>query len=136
MPARPASGAAGPEVIVDGMQRFAPNTSFQHCYDRPPREYFDAHGCVTYRIDNWSYRADFTIEKPSDTYRVVEQPMVGGSGFVVNALASSVAELYTQRNQRFRQAQSERNAAIGSTFKARRTGTMHASRQTPSMTSA
>lgn len=62
----------GPEVIVDGLQRFEPLTSFQHCYDGARREYLDAAGCVTYHINNWGYRgADFSLDKPPDVYRVV-----------------------------------------------------------------
>lgn len=62
----------GPEVVVDGMQRFKPDSTFQHCYDGRPQPYFDADGCVSYGINNWGYRGpDFSIEKAPNTYRVV-----------------------------------------------------------------
>jgi hypothetical protein len=62
----------GPEVMVKGVHRFEPNTVFAHCYSGTPQEFFDADGCVTYRINLWGYRgSDFAGEKRADTFRIV-----------------------------------------------------------------
>jgi lysophospholipase L1-like esterase len=61
----------GPEVMVGQTHRFQPGERFQHCYSSA-RPYFDASGCVTYRINQWGYRgADFARAKPPGVYRIV-----------------------------------------------------------------
>lgn len=62
----------GPEIVVNGVQRFEPSTSFQHCYSGAKRDWFDANGCVTYRLNSQGYRGhEFQIDKPPATYRIV-----------------------------------------------------------------
>jgi lysophospholipase L1-like esterase len=62
----------GPEVMVENVHRFEPNTTFEHCYSGRRRDYFDEQGCVTYHINRWGYRTgDFALEKPDDVYRII-----------------------------------------------------------------
>lgn len=62
----------GPELVLGGVHRFEPGSSFSHCYSGGGGGDFDTQGCVTYRINGQGYRgADFEREKPADAYRIV-----------------------------------------------------------------
>lgn len=62
----------GPEIERDGVPRFEPSTSFQHCYSGRRRAWQDDAGCVTYRINAQGFRGDeFSATKAPGTYRVV-----------------------------------------------------------------
>ena len=62
----------GPAVFSGGIHRYEANSTFQHCYGGPRRDYFDSQGCVTYHINRWGYRtADSTLEKPAGVYRII-----------------------------------------------------------------
>ena len=62
----------GPELVVGGVHRFLPHSSFAHCYSGGSGGDFDEEGCVTYRINARGYRGtDFSVAKPAQTYRIV-----------------------------------------------------------------